>query len=265
MKKPLLLLLFAALVFENAYAQKLPNKQEASVRIPANVKIDGKATEWGDKFQAYNNATDLSYTLANNNEDLYLVIQTEDRLSLKKIIDRGLTLSVKKPRNGKAANFTFPYISGDGRLTYSFKGNINLASVKITEANSAYNNKLLKEKHKFIKVEGVEGVDSLVSVYNEKGIQAAEVFDNKQVYTIEMKVKLKLIGLSANDGEKISYQLKVNPISTNMPVVDINEVHTSDGKLIPEESKERVLAEMTKSIVRTYGGTDFWGEYTLAK
>ena len=59
-----------------ANAQKLPNVQQASLRAPENVKVDGKPTEWGDKLQAYNKATDVFYTIANDYNNLYLIIQT---------------------------------------------------------------------------------------------------------------------------------------------------------------------------------------------
>jgi len=50
------LLLIASLTVN---AQNLPNVQKVSVRAPANIKIDGKASEWDDKFQAFNHATDI--------------------------------------------------------------------------------------------------------------------------------------------------------------------------------------------------------------
>ena len=54
--KKILSILFAVITF-TATAQKLPNVQATSLRAPANIKIDGKATEWNDKFQAYNHST----------------------------------------------------------------------------------------------------------------------------------------------------------------------------------------------------------------
>jgi hypothetical protein len=56
--KKLQLLLLAVLAFANANAQKLPNVQQVSLRAPANIKIDGKATEWSG-FKALNTATDV--------------------------------------------------------------------------------------------------------------------------------------------------------------------------------------------------------------
>ncbi len=63
MKKTLwVILLFTT----QAIGQKLPNIQTASLRASANIKVDGKAAEWGNKLEAYNNTTEVFYTLAND-------------------------------------------------------------------------------------------------------------------------------------------------------------------------------------------------------
>ncbi|MFD0748790.1 hypothetical protein ACFQZS_01465 [Mucilaginibacter calamicampi] len=266
--KKLQLLLFSALAYVSAYAQKLPNKQEASIRIPATVKIDGKAAEWDNKLKAYNTATDFSYTLANNNEDLYLVIQTKDRFVFNKIIDRGLTLSVKNTKTGKTANITYPHTTYTGkneRVSSGFGFGMIIAEQKVPEDEIAGYNKMLKARHKFIKVDGVEGLDSLVSVYNENGINAAEQFDNDKVYTLEMAVKLKLLGLSANDGTKFSYKLRVNTVP-GAPLLgpDTKMVMMGGGEITPE-IRQQAMFDMNEKVVKMYGGTEFDGEYTLAK
>src|SRR5476651_2358683 len=77
-----------------AYAQKLPAKQEISLRVPAGIKIDGKATEWDNKFQAYNNATELFYTLSNDDDNLYLIVQITKPRVIEKVLNVGITLTI---------------------------------------------------------------------------------------------------------------------------------------------------------------------------
>ena len=263
--KKTLLVLFIALLFDNAYAQKLPAKQQASVRIPANVKIDGKATEWNNQFQAYNNATDLYYTLANNSDDLYLIIKTKNRYAYTKIIEKGLTLSIKNPKTGKDVNFTFPNRIGNGSITSKFSLAMVRSSDKVSEREIAGYNKTLADKHKFIKVEGVAGVDSLVSIYNEKGVRAAELLDINKFYTLEMSISIKLMDLLVTNVSKISYHIKINPMSEDLRPVDVNEVRYPDGSGVAPERRDAVFAEMTATNIKMYGGTDFKGEYILAK
>lgn len=61
-----------------AFAQKLPKVQTTSVWAPPNIKIDGKTTEWNDRFQAHNTGNHVFYTLSNDNKNLYLALRMED-------------------------------------------------------------------------------------------------------------------------------------------------------------------------------------------
>ena len=72
--------LFTGLIGLYANGQRLPNKQEEGFTAPQNVKIDGKATEWQNQFKAYNTATGIYYTVANDSTNLYLVIQATEPL-----------------------------------------------------------------------------------------------------------------------------------------------------------------------------------------
>nr|WP_294794248.1 hypothetical protein [uncultured Mucilaginibacter sp.] len=94
--KKLKFLLFAAIGCASAYAQKLPNVQQVSLRAPANVKVDGKATEWNDQLQAYNTTSNISYSIANNNEMLYLVIQAKDVNVINTIFGYGFEFAIHR-------------------------------------------------------------------------------------------------------------------------------------------------------------------------
>ena len=55
---------------------------------PALVKIDGKLNEWTAPFQV-NKPTKLSYILANDQKNLYLVIKSADSLFNERILMTG--------------------------------------------------------------------------------------------------------------------------------------------------------------------------------
>ena len=96
-----------------AQAQKLPNIQQGSLRAPAQVKIDGKATEWGSRFRAYNKATGIYYTLANDDDNLYLAIQAKDALIIRKVLTGGVVFSVNRSvkRDHEQVSLTFPLLA----------------------------------------------------------------------------------------------------------------------------------------------------------
>jgi len=54
--KLLLLALLSFCTIFKTNAQNLPDIQKTNIRIPGNLKIDSKATEWSVQFQAYNHA-----------------------------------------------------------------------------------------------------------------------------------------------------------------------------------------------------------------
>src|ERR1700761_303273 len=98
-------------MFVTASAQKLPNVQTASLRAPANMKIDGKATEWNNQFQAYNHATDIFYTISNDDSKLYLTVRATDKQVMNKILRGGVTFTVQpsgKKTDKDGISITYP-------------------------------------------------------------------------------------------------------------------------------------------------------------
>jgi len=125
----------------------------------------------------------------------------------------------------------------------------------------AINNKQMTDRAKMLKVTGIKGLDTLISVYNEDGIKAAALFDNKMVYTWEMAVSLKLVGLSVNDAAKFSYNVRLNGVAMD-DVPGINITRAPNGTIIAIDIHKD---QMTPNSQGTMSPTDFWGEYTLAK
>jgi len=111
MNKPLIITFFLTIVALACDAQKLPNIQKESVRAPEKVTIDGKFKEWNGRMLAHNNAAEITYTIANDDTNLYLVAQAIDQMVMNKILRGGLTLAIQKTgkRDDKnAAAITFP-------------------------------------------------------------------------------------------------------------------------------------------------------------
>lgn len=276
--KPVLSILFAGCFFLNTAAQKLPNVQTGSVHAPANISIDGKTTEWHNKFQAYNHATDVFYTVSNDDTKLYLAVQAADNLVINKIMNGGITFTIQK--SGKKTDkdgisITYPLfdkknrpfvprmfgnnrpaprggdieiISTDGGAISSVNNSKEFESDSIMRV---YNKSL--ESSKFIRVTGIKTVDSLISAYNTDGVMVAEQFDNKMRYTYELAIDLKLLGLQASDASKFAYHIAINPFIPDFssapakPVVGLSMVLVDD------------------SMSGSGATTDMWGEYTLAK
>jgi hypothetical protein len=248
--------LFGSTVISNA--QKLPTEQEVSLRAPAGLKTDGKATEWNNTFQAFNNHVEFFYTMANDDQSLYLTIQPKQPEIIRHIINGGITLTInpsgsKKDKNG--IHITYPLIGAlflplkNTRLRYA-------GAPPVTEGDSVMNatNKRMDDKSKEIRVTGIKNIDTLISVYNTNGIKAAAAFDNKMVYTYELAVSLKNLGMSAQASSKFIYQLR------------INDVESRGIEIKRDDAGKMLSVNITgPNAVAGQAATDFWGEYTLAK
>ena len=272
MMKKLTLASLLFIIAITAHAQKLPSVQTTSLRPPANLKIDGKLTEWDNQLQAHNNAVNISYTIANDDENLYLIVQAKDPRVIQKILMVGLDLTVnsagKKDDKAKEnVSITYPVLSlkyvqgilvnaGD-KAAWSgrpqLRGGPSREVLTRTDSSVMAANKAFNTYSSMIKITGAKGIDdTLISVYNEQRIKTAVKFDNNGLYNYELAIPLKYIGLDHNI-QKFAYNIKLNDWGNPMmstytvrdPATGTRETMDADPDL---NSK-----------------TQFWGEYTLAK
>ncbi|MGY3213162.1 hypothetical protein [Mucilaginibacter sp. HD30] len=265
------------LVNISLFAQKLPTLQQTSLRAPANIKIDGKSADWGDQFQAYNPATELFYTIANDSKKLYLVAKTDDQKVFNNIINGGIRINIQKANNKTDAGalaVKYPYLE-KGKLvlfTLHKKGEIppprELAD-HIADSVMTANNKRLAANVKWIYTNGLTDVDSILAIYNDNGIEAAGAFDTKKSYTCELAIDLKLLGLSAENASKFAYHIIVNaePNKFSMGQFFGRTISgtNADGSPMNQAQLDALTESMQKTANDISATTDFWGEYTLAK
>jgi hypothetical protein len=260
LKIPLYTLLYLG-ISVTTQAQKLPNIQENSLRAPVDIRIDGKASEWGNKFQAYNHATDIFYTLANDDDNLYLVVQVADPNIISRITSRGITFSIQhgaSKEDKNQANITYPVSKtppyfGLNRKKYELID----TSIKAADSVMRRYNKMIDDSCKFIGINGIAGIDTLISVYNRDGIKARGQFNNKKVFTCELSIKLKLINASVNDNANLTYKISINGYKTAPITISPPSNPTPDQQAAFERQQQLI----NKLIAPTY----LQGEYKLIK
>lgn len=167
-----------------AHAQLLPNVQTVGVLAPPNVKTDGKATEWGGRFEAYNKAAMVYYTMANDNQNLYLTVQVTDSATIAKIQAAGIALIINNTNGGKDA-----------------------APITIT---SFFNDQF--------KVKGIQEITDLdTPVSGKQGIAVASLADYQKIYTCELALSLKYMVPLINDAGTFNYNITVNANPNSKP------------------------------------------------
>ncbi|MGY3215293.1 hypothetical protein [Mucilaginibacter sp. HD30] len=197
-----------------SHAQNLPRVQTTGIKAPLDIKIDGKPTEW-PQFEAYNNATEFFYTLSNDSNNLYLVVQATYHGIIQKIIDGGVTLSLKSTEKGSnipPVEITYPdvIVPYDEGVSSTLRNNKTLSEKQLSALN-----KRISEHIKEIPLNGAKGIDNgKISIYNDFGITAIGLIDDKKVYTYELALPLKYISQVIDAEGKFSYRMTVNGLIT---------------------------------------------------
>jgi len=218
-------LLFAGFCI-TAQAQKLKDIQEGSITAPANIKVDGRNTEWNDTFQAENKRTSIFYTMSNDDKNLYLVIKSTDVANNSKILAGGITLAINtegKKKEKESITLTYPLINrpaqgggqGGGRrqmgIVLGGGGGRGSQSPEQRDSMMAAMQKRQLSQVKEIKISGFKKTtDTLISIYNDLGIKAFASIGNDKAFFYELVIPLEELGISKDAPKEFAYNIKVN-------------------------------------------------------
>ena len=267
-------LLFTASFNLSVKAQKLPNVQQAGLYAPANVKVDGKVAEWGNDLQAYNKSTSVFYTIANNNNNLYLVMRATNKTIVDKILGGGATITISsRDKNNVPLSITTPLLPDINRTIVNRKTNSPdpLLDTDLNELNSAISGGL-----KEMAVNGLSGVtEPIISVYNEYGIKLAGQLDINKAYTCELAIPLKYINQLTGASGVLNYNIKLNGANMANVNVQVNGAAAATPISSVAASSLTRLSGLSvgssgnvvqsSSIDELASATDFSGTYTLVK
>jgi hypothetical protein len=266
----LLLLAGTALFAQVAAPKKLKDVQLGNILAPSPIKIDGKLNEWNDNFQAYNRNTRVTYLMANDDKNIYLVVKSRDFTTTAKIIAGGVDLAINtdgKKKEKDAYSVTFPVIENPQRLAGGF-GN------RFENRNAGVDTEMMRSIHqrtiiaaKEIKVLGFKNItDTLISIYNEYSIRAAIGFEDSGAILLEMAIPLKLLGLTTDNAKEMAYNIKLNGFQINGGNGRNGRGPGGGGPPAgggggPGGPGGRNAIDFLDLI----SPSDFWGKYTLAK
>jgi hypothetical protein len=291
--KPIALAVVCALLTGaafNASAQKLPNVQEGSVYAPTKVKIDARIDEWGDMLRADNKTTDIFYTVANDDKNLYLIIKSTNQMINNKILAGGINFTINttaKKKDKDAFVVTFPLVDAKNlrnMVMQRMGGGPGAGPQQMDSAKIASMRKSAVAAAKEIKLVGFKDIaDSVVSIYNEYGIKAALDYDRNGNLVSELAIPLKYLG----DFKEMAYNIKLNGLNINamfpgagamfgggMPggggggnVVVVRAGGGGDNIRMGGDGGGRPPAGMPSmsDMQNMISPTDFWGKYVLAK
>lgn len=250
-KNSSILIVALCLMAHSAFAQKIENVQKENAWV-SDLKVDGSPNDWQLPLKAHNKNTGISYTMANDDKNLYLMIQSDQTEKNSKILLGGISLYVNnegKKNTDEAASITFPVTNtnfNDARKMVGFvrhqRSQDKPDSVEMAQGNAALS------AYKEIGVTGIPAIkDSTLSIYNLHGIKAAASFNNKGDYYYELAVPLDLLGLSATNNGEFAYDIQLN---------GVNDDESNRGLGRRSRNNFDLLDMITP--------TDFWGKYKLS-
>ncbi|MBB2150784.1 hypothetical protein [Pedobacter gandavensis] len=281
------------LAFSSAgYAQKLPDVQSKGVYAPAGIRADGKNTEWNDSFQALNKSTNIYYTMANDENNLYVAIKSTDAANNTKILAGGITLSINpdgKKKEKESITLTYPVVNRAGMRNGGGAGGVRRtvtmgAGGSMTVMGGASGPQMTKLQRdsmmaemqkkqlaqvKEIKISGFKNTtDTLISIYNEYSIKAVASITKENAFFYEIAIPLTALGITADSNKEFAYNIKLNGL----------QMQGFDGGGGGGGGNVSVRVSGGGGTFGSRGGgggnfdfqalispTDFWGKYTLVK
>ena len=222
------------------------------------VIIDGKNTEWGDSLAYYNSESKLNYAIANDKQNIYLVIKTNDLVKQHYILSSGVTFSIDTKGRSKKSTFsvTFPK---------SVPEEMRRSAPTLAENKQ----KVSTLSFRKIAVKGFKDItDDEISLPNVFDIKVAVNFDNKGYMVYEEAIPLELFNAGELTKSEWSFNIKLNPPAK--PESMVSEISTAG---LPSFAGGRGNGRSGGS--RGAGGNrpnieeqkpiDFWGKLKLSQ
>lgn len=184
-------------------------KQTENLPAPAVIKVDGKISEWTSPFQV-NKPTKLSYIIANDQRNLYLVIKSEDSLVTSRILTTGIDFMINTAGKKKEGPIVmFPLIPRMPRTRGAGGQMAAGAEIPLADLVAAHRKSIADIKE--FKVSGFKDItDETISIYNEYGIKGAPSIDDKDNFLYELAIPLAQLGLTAESAQEVAYNIKIN-------------------------------------------------------
>jgi hypothetical protein len=180
------------------YAQQRDPDADVNVWAAKPVIVDGNSAEWNEPLNNYNTDTKLAFALSNDEKELYIIIESLDEFTTRKVLAGGLTLNINtsgKKKDGIKINFlgmNQPPNPGMHRDSISHEGQYSTA---VNE----------------VQVSGFKNIpDGVLTLPDNNGIQLAAAFNKQRDYICELAIPLSLLPLKDNEIKPIAYNIKIN-------------------------------------------------------
>ncbi|MBD1394035.1 hypothetical protein [Mucilaginibacter glaciei] len=211
MKQNLPLLFCALTMAITGTANAQSNKPGNMLAPPARVLVDGSLKEWGDSLRYINDEKKIPYTLANDQENLYVAIRISDRTEQARILNAGITISIDpKGKKKEAFTMTFPLSDPGTKTQLGYRKDDN------GDLSQQDRDELMRERIttlRNIKVTGFKDVAyEMITTSNTYGFKAAVDYDKDGKLVCEAAIPLKFFHADSPSKNEWAFNFKINGV-----------------------------------------------------
>lgn len=182
---------------------------ESNMRMLKPFKADGISNEWNEPLNEFNSDTKLAFALANDDQNLYIVIESLDPETTMKVLSGGITLNINTAGKKKTGiELTFPLrekppMQPDG-----------VEKMNVMHADGKHAPHEIPDEKAMgqgIKVSGFKNIaDGIISPENNYGIQSGMVVKPNRDLIYELVIPLTELQVDLNLKKPIAYNIKLN-------------------------------------------------------
>lgn len=181
---------------------------EENIRMNKPFKADGISSEWNEPLNQYNDATKLAFALANDDQNLYIIIESLDPQTTFSVLRGGITLNINtqgKKKDGIKLIFPLmdrpPVPAGAGTAGLKDKLLPN-ESNEIHDPNNV---------NKSIKVAGFKNIaDGNLPDSNQYGITTGMNIHPNRDLIYELSIPLAQLQVNLDFKKPLVYNIKIN-------------------------------------------------------
>ncbi|MES2277544.1 MAG: hypothetical protein V4592_16080 [Bacteroidota bacterium] len=246
-------------------AQKLPSTQKNGKRAPGSVVIDGDITEWQNGFEAYNVGSRIYYELANDDDNLYLVLRTDDDYGNKKAIyGISLTIAIPVEKGAKStenlvitfppptnAKYTNPMVELHDKIRSTRNDGDKGFKEKIDSMMLVANKQMRKTFTRII-VTGIKEIKSPSIPLDSAGCIKASAKYDKMHFVYELAIPLKYLGNGINEGDKFKYNIRMDGIPAVSPGSGIHTAIIVGASIMEAEGADGAYVHYPTDLSGTY-------------
>jgi len=182
---------------------------------PPGITIDGDLKDWGDSLRFYNSDKQLYYTLANDQDNLYMAIRINDRSQQIRVLRAGLTLSIDtRGKKKESFSITFPVGDLSQNDPAQSAADLQAAGGDVTQENRDELMRARLTKLREIRVSGFKDIEGeTITTSNTYGIKTAIDYDKDGYLVYEAAIPLKFFHADDLAKNEWAFNFKINGIT----------------------------------------------------